>query len=662
MSARPGSSHPATLAAWVAGLTAVAGTAVAIGLAIAGGETVDPKPLLLPLVWVVPGVLVAAARPRWSLGWLLLAVALGFVGIGLAGAYVTEAGPDEPLAGWALWYVDRAAAYVVPATLAALLLLPDGRLPSPAWRPLATVVLACQVLLITVFSLVEGPASAPDSSAPERLAGVANPVGVLPASWDALVSGLDLVVLQLPLLLVPAAFWSRWRRATGPDRSRLAALLLATAVFGLVVVAGHLAWPDAAGLLDVAASILLVGVVVSTVLGRHGLETVVHRSAVWVALTLLIAGGYVAVTAVVATTGAALPPFGAGALAAVIALLLLPVRGLLQRVAGRVLYGDRADPLAAVSRLAASADAADSTEAALREIATAVAESARVPLVEVVAGGREVRHGRPAPGQRVEVFPLSAAGEPVGEIRIGIDPGRSWRPSDQRLLEMVARHAGLALRAVALAESVAQSRHRLLVAREEERRRVGRNLHDELGPTIAALTMELGALRGLAESDPPATAARLALLEARSRATLDDVRALARELRPPTLEQFGLAEALRRDAEGLGIDLHVTVRGEPCPPAVELAAYRIGQQALVNVARHAQVSCAQLAVEREPGLVRLRLDDRGRGIPAGASEGVGLSSMRERAAELGGHCTVRPLPGGGTVVEATLPVPAGEAT
>jgi len=662
MSPQPGRSHPATLGAWVAGLTAVVGTAVAIGLALAAGQAVDPKPLLLPLVWVVPGVLVAAARPRWPLGWLLLAVALGFVGIGLAGAYVTEAGPDEPLAGWALWYVDRAAAYVVPATLAALLLLPDGRLPGPRWRPVAAAVLACQVLVVTLFSLVEGPASAPDTSAPARLTGVSNPLGLLPASMGELVSGLDLVVLQLPLLLVPAAFWSRWRRATGPDRSRLAALLLATAVFGLVVVSGHLAWPDAASLLDVAASIVLVSVVVSTVLGRDGIETVVHRSAVWVALTLLIAGGYVAVTAVVAATGAALPPFGAGALAAGIALLLLPVRGVLQRAAGWVLYGDRADPLAAVSRLAASTDAAGSTEAALREIAAAVADSARVPLVEVVAGRREARHGRPAPGQRREVFPLSAAGEPVGEIRIGIDPGRSWRASDQRLLEMVARHAGLALRAVALAESVDRSRHRVLVAREEERRKLGRNLHDELGPTIAALTMELGALRGLVESDPTATAARLARLEARSRSALEDVRALARELRPPTLEQFGLTEALRRDAEGLGIDLRVTVRGESCPPAVELAAYRIGQQALVNVARHAQVSCAQLAVEREPALVRLRLDDRGRGIPLDATEGVGLSSMRERAEELGGRCTVRALPGGGTVVEATLPVPAGEAT
>ncbi len=661
MQPRNGGSHPATLLAWVAGLCAVAGTVAAVVLSLASGDPVSWKPLLLPLVWVVPGVLLAAARPGLAHGWLLLAVAGCFVAVGLVGALLAQASPTDPGADWGVWFVDRASAYVVPATLAALLLLPDGRLPAPVWRPVLVVAVGAQVALVTAFCLVSGPSAGPDSSVAESLRTLPNPVGVLPASWSATVAGLDLLVLQLPLLLVPVAFWHRWRLA-GPDqRPRLASLLVAAVVFVAVVVLGHLGWPAAADLLDVAASVLLITVLVRTALGRDGVEVVVHRTAVWVALTLLIAGGYVAVTAAAAAAGAQLPPLGAGAVAAVLALALLPVRGALQRLMERLLYGDRDDPLNAVSTLAATAHGAGSGAEVAQEVAAAVARSLRVPWVEVSTAGHTARHGSRSPHQRLRTVALVGADDELGALALGVDAGRRWSPEDDRLLEVIARQAAIALRAAALAESVTRSRDRVVAAREEERRRVGRDLHDDLGPTIASLGMELAALHELVGSDPAAAADRLDRLERLAHDALADVRRLARELRPASLDQLGLVEALCRDAESLGLEL--AVRG-PRPlalaPGSEVAAYRIGQQALANVAAHAGTACVDLDLAVTDARLRLVIADRGVGLPSAPVEGVGLAGMRERAEEVGGHCVVRPRDGGGTEVVAELPVGVAE--
>jgi len=657
MQPRPGGSHPATLLAWVAGLGAVAGTTAAVALSLASGDAVSWKPLLLPLVWVVPGVLLAAARPWLAHGWLLLAVAGCFVAVGLVGALLGLASPGDPGAAWGVWFVDRASAYVVPATLAALLLLPDGRLPAPVWRPVLVAAVGAQVVLVTAFCLVAGPAAGPDSSVAEPLRDLPNPLGVLPETWSATVAGLDLLVLQVPLLLVPAAFWHRWRLAGPEQRPRLASLLVAAVVFVAVVVLGHLGWPAAADLLDVAASALLIAVLVGTALGRDGVEVVVHRTAVWVTLTLLIAGGYVAVTAAAAAVGAGLPPLGAGTVAAVLALALLPVRGALQRLLGRLLYGDRHDPLAAVSTLAATAHGAGSTAEVAHEVAAAVARSLRVPWVEVSASGHTARHGRRTPYQRPYAVALVGGDGQPGALTLGLDAGRRWTAEDDRLLDVIARQAGIALRAAALAESVARSRDRVVDAREAERRRVGRDLHDDLGPTIASLGMELAALREVVDSDPTAADDRLDRLERLAHDALADVRRLARELRPPSLDQLGLVEALCRDAESLGLELGVS---SPRPlvlaPGSEVAAYRIGQQALANVAAHAGTSCVELELTLTGAGLRLVIGDRGAGLPALPVEGVGLVGMRERAEEVGGRCVVRPRDGGGTEVVALLPV------
>ena len=215
-----------------------------------------------------------------------------------------------------------------------------------------------------------------------------------------------------------------------------------------VVVLGHLGWPAAADLLDVAASVLLIAVLVGTALGRDGVEVVVHRTAVWVTLTLLIAGGYVAVTAAAAAVGAGLPPLGAGTVAAVLALALLPVRGALQRLLGRLLYGDRHDPLAAVLH-----PRRDGARGRVDRGGGAGGRRRRGALAAGALGrGRArpattARHGQRTPYQRTHTVALVGGDEQPGALTLGLDAGRRWTAEDDRLLDVIARQAGIALRA-----------------------------------------------------------------------------------------------------------------------------------------------------------------------------------------------------------------------
>jgi signal transduction histidine kinase len=199
-----------------------------------------------------------------------------------------------------------------------------------------------------------------------------------------------------------------------------------------------------------------------------------------------------------------------------------------------------------------------------------------------------------------------------------------------------------------------------VAAREEERRRLGRELHDDLGPTVAGLSMQLGALRPLVHADPDAVVARLARLEESAAGALADIRRVAHELRPPVLDQVGLGRAALQVGESLDLRVVDTVvEHGPLPAAVELAAYRITAEALSNVARHAGVRVVRLEIRETGGTLVVVVADEGCG-PAGEGRapGLGLATMRERAEELGGTLSVRPGENGGTVVTAVLPLVA----
>jgi two-component system, NarL family, sensor kinase len=196
-----------------------------------------------------------------------------------------------------------------------------------------------------------------------------------------------------------------------------------------------------------------------------------------------------------------------------------------------------------------------------------------------------------------------------------------------------------------------------VVAREEERQRLRRDLHDGVGPTLAGLTMQLAAVRPLVRSDPDAVADRLGRLEDAARGALDTVRRMAHGLRPPALDELGLVGALRQLAESLGLRVRLPdVELPRLPAAVEVAVYLIAAEALHNVARHAGSSEVEVALQADEGDVVLRVRDCGTGLDGTRPAGIGLRTMRERADELGGAVTVDSGPARGTTLTARLPL------
>ncbi len=268
-----------------------------------------------------------------------------------------------------------------------------------------------------------------------------------------------------------------------------------------------------------------------------------------------------------------------------------------------------------------------SPEDVLPAVEQTVSRALRLPvaLVRLDAG----------PSEGGEVFDLRYRGEWVGELVVA---GRPLTRADRRTLETIARQVAVAVHGVRLTHDLRSSRERLVLAREEERRRLRHDLHDELGPTLAALALELESARDVVREHPERVDATLDRAAARARDGVADVRRLVHDLRPPTLDDLGLVGALRQRAEQLSSGLQVAVEAGtlgPLPAAVEAAAYRIASEALANVARHSRARSCVVTLERtEHGLeLRVRDDGVGMGTPV---PGVGLRSMRERAEELGG--------------------------
>jgi signal transduction histidine kinase len=210
---------------------------------------------------------------------------------------------------------------------------------------------------------------------------------------------------------------------------------------------------------------------------------------------------------------------------------------------------------------------------------------------------------------------------------------------------------------------LSRSREQIVAAREEERRRLRRELHDGLAPTLSGVGIKLDLALQSAGDDPETT--RLLIDEARTgvRSAVADIRRMARELRPPTLDALGLEGALREQAAGLAAqeaDAPVIIVDVPeplptLPAAVEVAAYRIAVEALLNVVRHAAAQRCEIRLAVGEDQLEVDVVDDGRG-PGAGSVGVGTRAMRERAAEVGGEVSIEPVASGGTRVIARLPV------
>lgn len=423
----------------------------------------------------------------------------------------------------------------------------------------------------------------------------------------------------------------------------------------------------------------LIGVIVSVfplsiavAVMRHNLfdiDRLLGHTLVYGVLSAGVLAVYVAVVfGLGRTLGAATDPWWALLATAVVAVGFQPLRVRWQRVVDRRLFGERSEPLRLLARLGTQLEATAEPGELLPNLVATVSEALRLPYVAVTLeeDGRETlaaEYGRRVPTDLT--LPLVDAGTVVGHLRIAPrDPGAPLPPADRELLATIARQAGVALRQERLTRDLRRSRAQLVALREEERRRLRRDLHDGLGPTLGAMALKLDAAGNLLHAAPDRAEALLQELRAQLHDAVADVRRVVHGLRPPALDELGLLEALRAHAHQL--DLHgprVAVEAPeslpPLPAAVEVAAYRIVQEALTNVVRHAHADRCRVVLTADAGLLEVVIEDDGGGIAAGAPRGVGLTSMRERASELGGQIEVAARPGGGTRVRARLPLPEG---
>jgi signal transduction histidine kinase len=252
-----------------------------------------------------------------------------------------------------------------------------------------------------------------------------------------------------------------------------------------------------------------------------------------------------------------------------------------------------------------------------------------------------------------ESFPLAYAGEHVGRLLACGPDGAALDARAVATLERVAAEAGAAAHAVVATAELEAAGRRIAAASEDERRRLRRDLHDGLGPTLAAIAIQLDVIN----LDRPDADAILLTIRGHAQSAVEEIRKLVYELRPPALDELGLVGAIRRQADALApLQVSVDAAGlDGLPAAVEVAAFRIVAEAVNNVARHSGARRCTVWITLADTL-ELEVVDDGRGIRPDARANVGLGSMRERATELGGTLTVDRPPGGGTRIHAIIPI------
>lgn len=596
---------------------------------------------------VLVGLLVLVRAAQRRIGWLLVAQGLCWAVLLVlpdGGMGHAELVADQLTAGsWVFLFL-----WLVLISY----LLPDGHIASPRWRLWVKVGLAGVVAFLVGTA---GDASAFRSDHH----GAEPPVPWLPQPLSGLLGAVGLVLTVLLLFGSVLAVRARLRRSSGDTRLQLLWLVWGATSLPValaLVWAGHFVFGGNPVVVDFA--LVLAGVALPVTIGigilRHRLfdiQVVLSKTLTYGVLTMLALGAY---AALLALADLVLGHRSAGGLVAVclVAVAVHPTYALLRRRIERWVYGYRSDPAAALRRLGADVESADPLRV-VDTITASVADALRADRVWVRTSG--------GPGwddPRVTVVPLVHRGDRIGDLVVGLPPGRSLSAADTALLHDLARHAAVTVRAAQLAGELQASRSRIVTAREEERKRLRHDLHDGVGPSLAAILLKLQAAQSRTDNDE-----RNALLDEvrnETKSAITEVRRAVDDLRPPAIDEVGLIGAIRQRAVSLSTDsMLFQVLGPdslpPLPAAVEVAAFRIACEAMTNVARHSGATRCNVQLDLD-GTLGLTVSDNGCGRSRAVGRGVGWSSMTERAAELGGSCTSSGSGDSGLVVRAVLPL------
>ncbi len=630
-------------------------------------------------------------------------------------------GPEHlPYGMTAAWFSDVLQSTVIFLLFFVLMLFPTGRFLSSRWRIVAWAGICVLSLGIASNALKPGPLE--PSSPFDNPFGVDTAIldqiraGV---TWPLLAAVLG-ALLSLAVRLHRSRGEERqqikWFVAVAVvgissliSVSVVSSLMPEGNSLGVLVdFLGNLLWIIVPASLPIALAIAILKY------RLYEIDIFINRTLVYGALTVCIVGTYVLVVgylgAVFQTRGnLAVSIFAAG----LVAVMFQPLRERLQRIVNRLTYGERDDPYRVLSRLGRRLEATISPEAVLPAIVEDIARALRLPQVAIwLADGDTLRlgaaHGKVPASLSVQdagavealrhatdvtqpedldssgeygavitgggvglILPLTHQGEFVGALCLAPrGPSEGFSPADRRLLRDLAIQSSAAAHEVQLTvalrsslEDLQRSRERLVEAQEEERRRIQRDLHDGLGPVLASMRLRLEACLDLAERTAAPLSGDLERLYELVGEATGDVRRLVYDLRPPVIDQLGLVPAVKQHCERFeretGIKTELATASELyVPAAAEVTVFRVVQEALVNVQKHAQASQVVVQLEREDELLLVGITDDGAGLSAngGAGEGTGLLSMRERAELLGGTLNLNSRLGGGTDLLARIPV------
>ena len=583
---------------------------------------------------MVAAVLLAHQRGN-RVGWLLLSTALlgPYLLLGQYGA-VPLTGHIVPAAGFAVWVsVWGYFPYLIVWGLVPLH-FPDGGLPGRRWRVARDITVA--LIVVQTIARMVAPIASDTSPA------LQNPVGLSSAPWLNVITLVASFAVVLGSGIVGvAAVWTRLRSSSGVERAQLQWL-----VFGATCLVGSAFVGVALGgaATDVALSIGMVALVMAIAMGaiRHRLfdiGTALSRTVVYVVLSGLLVVAYAAVMAGLGNV--VVGPRIALAVVAVAALAMAAARDQLQRLVDRMLFGARRDPLTVLRQVRGGMELAAGPVDALGQMADGLRAALKLPYVAVLAhDGRLIRIAAGTVVPDAERLVVRDRGEQVGTLVVGHrHPGERFNRSESAVLSDVAQRCGVLIAAAVLQHDLARSREDLVRAREEERRRLRRDLHDSIGPELAGMAIKADSLAD--RLDGP-DADRAASLSRQLRETVRAVRHVVDDLRPPAVDDLGLIGALSQLIAPFApsVVLDAPANLPPLPAASEVAAYRIVAEAVTNAVRHSGCSRCVVRLENWTPWLLVEIIDDGCGIPADTAPGVGLLSISERASEVGGRIEV----------------------
>ncbi len=701
---RPTRPWTATLA-WSICVLAVAGAVVFVVLEVTRGSSSVGEQLLSSgqqafgaIAFAVVGALIVSRGRGNTIGWLFLLAAVSYMlsGVGAALSDTYEVASGAWRAGVFLNAWSWAPGFFVVGTLV-LLLFPDGHLPSPRYRWVAWLAGGSIAL-----SVVGGVLSKTAGSTP----GYVSPLPTIPDAGTAIsfiAGGLGVLVAAVASVI---SLVGRYRRSTGVERDQLRWFVyagIATIVLTPTRVVGvHQPILLVIGLL----STLILPVAVGTAILKHRLydiDVVISKTVVFGALaafiTLVYVGIVVGVGALLGERGHA--NVGLSIVATgVVAVAFQPVRERVTRVANHLVYGKRATPYEVLSEFAGRVGTTYATEDVLPRTARVIAEGTGALRADVwlrvgdhlrlsaswppEEDGAEVVVPLPPGGTTLPPFNDAARAVPVllqgvllGAVTVTKAPGDPLRHTEEALLDDLAGQAGLVLANARLtAELQAHldeltarsaelqiSRQRIVIAQDEERRRLERNIHDGAQQHLVALAVKLRLARSLVSRDPAKASQMLTELRGEVDDALDTMSNLALGIYPPLLEEQGIAAALAAQYQRTDLPVRLNTDGTGRYPIdLEAAVYFCTLEALQNIAKYADAHVVDVTIGEQNGSLTFQVTDDGMGFdPSSTPRGSGLNNMLDRLSALGGDVTVESAPGRGTTIRGRVPLAGAPA-